>query len=140
MWPFKRGTTVGRPNVEQRLQRLEDAFSKLGGIAEQFTNFASRITLLEEGRTRSSEMFQRAFDRLETVEVALKGDGTDSNPGMYATQLVVKKDVENVTKKLDANTSWTRSIALAIVIGILAWAGNTLLAASRAPTPTTQGP
>lgn len=125
--------------TEQRLKRVEDAISMIGDVAKKFEGFASRVTALEESRQNSAGLIARAFTRLESVETALKGDGTDANPGMYATQLVVKKDVEAVQKNLAANTWWTRSIALAIVLGILAWAGNTLLETTRVAA-THQGP
>lgn len=138
MWPFKDRRAepkMGKQTMEQRMARIEHAIETFGEVAEKFEKFAERVTVLEENKQSSASMFQRAFSRLESVETAIKGDGTDSNPGLYATQLVVKTEIQAMAKNLAANTWWTRSVALAIVLSILAWAGNTLLAASRTSTP-----
>lgn len=113
----------GKPSLElldERVHNLEGAIEAFRTFANQLTNFSERLVKLEEHREQTSTTLSRSFDRLEKVEHAIVGDGTDDKPGLYS-------EMRDTKSAIKANTYWTRLIFGAIMLGLLAWSGNTLL-------------
>lgn len=120
--------------LDQRVENIEGAIEAFRKFAGEFTKFSERLVKLEEHRGNSQEMVTRAFTRLEAVERAVVGDGTNLSPGLFTGQVKINGKLELIDKELEKNTFWTRLVFGAIVLGMLGWAGNALLKADgRAP-------
>lgn len=115
--------------LDQRVENVEGAIEAFREFAKEFTRFSERIVKLEEHRDSSSGMVTRAFTRLEAVERAVVGDGTNQNPGLFTGQREIRGDIESIKTELGKNTFWTRLVFGTIVIAVLGWAGNALLKA-----------
>jgi hypothetical protein len=105
---------AARPMSQKSVVDLR--LSALEGVAGRLTDAIQRLTTLEEAQSTMKGTFARSFERLEQMEVAITGDGTDSRPGLYAAMVGVRAD-------LRANTFLTQLIvslmAAEFVLGIV---------------------